>query len=345
MAISRPIVGVDLGGTNMQIGVVAPDGRIIGRSKKKTRAEEGSTAVIGRITAGIEEAVAEAKLTMRAVAGIGIGTPGAVDAGTGVVREAPNLRWRDVPLAKLVTRRLGRECFLDNDVRSAAWGEHAFGAGKGASDMLAVWIGTGIGGGLILHNRLYHGVTNTAGEIGHVTLLPGSPPGSRSLENNCSRTAIADRLVRLIKTNHASMIPELTGNDLTEVKARVIAQAYVKGDKLTRQVVDNAAWMLGVGIASAVTLLGLQRVVIGGGLTEAMGETLVALVRESVRTHAFPEIVKRVEVLGTKLQADAGVVGAAMLAGERLGRGRAASKPKARSMTKAAGSAKKSPRS
>lgn len=329
----------------MQIGVVGADGKVLGRSKKKTRADEGAAAVIGRITAGIEEAVADARLTIRSVAAVGIGTPGAVDAGTGVVREAPNLRWRDVPLAKIVTRKLGRPCFLDNDVRSAAWGEHAHGAGRGASDMLAVWIGTGIGGGIILHNRLYHGVTNTAGEIGHVTLLPGSPPGSRSLENNCSRTAIADRLVRLIRANHPSMITELAENDLSEVKARIIAQAYARGDKLTRQVVDNAAWMLGVGIASAVTLLGLQRVVLGGGLTEAMGETLVALVRESVRTHAFPEVVKRVEVVGTKLMADAGLVGAAMLAAERLGRrpGAPRGKPAAPGARAAATRARRSP--
>ncbi len=314
---SRPVIGVDLGGTNMQVGVVSAEGKLLGRAKKKTRPEEGSARVIQRIIDGINDACSEASISPRSVAGIGVGAPGALDPATGTVREAPNLRWRDVPLAKILKRRTGKEVFIDNDVRAAAYGEYKLGAGRGCPDMLAVWIGTGIGGGLILHGRLFHGVTNTAGEIGHTTLFPGNPPGSRSLENNCSRTAIADRLVRLIKSNHHSLISELA-DSLDEVKARVIAQAYAKGDRLTRQVVDNAAQMLGVGIASAVTLLGLPKVILGGGLTESMGETLVALVRESVRAHAFPEIVKRVEVTMTKLEADAGLLGAAMLARDQF---------------------------
>jgi glucokinase len=318
MAINRPIAGVDLGGTNMQIGVVSPEGRLLGRSKKKTRADEGSARVIQRIIDGIHEACVEAKVSPRSLAGVGIGAPGALDPSTGTVREAPNLRWRDVPLAKIIKRKLDKDVVVDNDVRAAAFGEYKLGAGRGAHDLLALWIGTGIGGGIILHGRLLHGATNTAGEIGHTTLFPGSPPGSRSLEQNCSRTAIVDRLVRLIRTNHPSIIPELADGDISDIKARIVAQAYAKGDKLTRDVVENAAWMLGVGAANAVTLLGLQRVVIGGGLTEAMGETLVALIRDSVRKHAFPEVVKRVEVVMTKLEADAGLLGAAMLARERL---------------------------
>jgi glucokinase len=320
MKLIRPLIGVDLGGTNMQIGVVSPEGRLLGRSKKKTRSEDGSAKVIQRILDGINEACEDAKILPRSLAAIGIGAPGAIDPATGTVREAPNLRWRDVPLARIVSRRLNKPTAVDNDVRSAIWGEHKFGAAKGVSDCMGVWIGTGIGGGLIFHGRLYHGHTFTAGEIGHTTIFPNMPPGSRSLENNCSRTAIVDRLLRLIRTNNPSMIPELADGDLSDVKARVVAIAYQKGDKLTRTVVDNAAQTLGIGIASAVTLLGLQRVVIGGGLTEAMGEQLVAPIRESVRIHAAPDICKRVEVVATKLEADAGLIGAAMLAADKLQR-------------------------
>jgi glucokinase len=338
MATARTFIGIDLGGTNMQIGVVGPDHKLRGRSRKKTKAEEGSKGVIDRIVAGIEEACADAGVSVRQISAVGIGAPGAIDPHTGTVLEAPNLRWNNVPLAKILKSRIGKPVVVDNDVRSAAVGEHRLGAGKGATDMLAAWIGTGIGGGLILRNHLYHGFTNTAGEFGHATLFPHIPPGSRSIENNCSRGAIARRLLHLINTNNVSHITKLVqrdrmdgakkrglaGKDLQkfiegplnpdEVKSRIINEAWVSDDALTKQVVEDAASNLGIGIASLVTALGLQRVVIGGGLTEAMGETLVGLVRTSVRKHAFPAVAKKVEVVATKLKEDAGLLGASLLA-------------------------------
>ncbi len=314
----RPVVGIDLGGTNMQIGVVDSTGRIIGRAKKKTRAEEGPAKVMGRIHDGIREACEEAKIPARALLAVGIGAPGAIDPATGVVLEAPNLRWNHIPLAKTLAKKVGRPVYVDNDVRSAIYGEHQLGAGRGCSELMGVWIGTGIGGGLILRDELYHGYTNTAGEIGHVTLFPGMPPGSTSLENNCSRTAIVERILKLIKTNHKSIIPKLADNDFSDVKARVVAMAFARNDRVTKMVVESAAENLGIAIASVVTLLGLQRVVIGGGLTEAMGERLVGLIRRSVHKHAAPEINRHVEIVKTELEADAGLLGAAMLARKGL---------------------------
>lgn len=319
MRTTRPIVGIDLGGTNMQIGVVDGANKVVGRAKRKTKAAEGQRKVLDRIVEGVQEACRNAGLTTRSIAAIGIGAPGAIDPATGTVREAPNLRWNDVPLGKLLTRRLNKPVLVDNDVNVAVFGEHRLGAGRGASDLLGVWIGTGVGGGLIFHNRLYHGFTFTAGEIGHTVLFPGAPPGSRKVEENCSRTAVVDRILKLIRSNHPSMILDLADGDPEGIKAKTVSVAYQKGDKLTRQVVDNAAQLLGISIANVVTLLGIPRVVLGGGLTEAMGETLVALVRESVRQHVFPEVCRRVEVVGTRLDADAGVLGAALLARERLG--------------------------
>lgn len=311
---SQLIVGIDLGGTNMQIGLVDRQNRIVGRAKKKTRAAEGGDRVIERMVDGVHEACQQAGVTVRQITAIGIGAPGAIDAKTGVVKQAPNLRWTDYPLARVMSRKLGHHVVVDNDVRSAIYGEWMLGVGKGVSDLLGVWIGTGIGGGLILKGELYHGFFNTAGEIGHTTLFPFAPPAGASLEDNCSRTAIVKRLLRLIETNHPSMITELAEGDLADVKAKVVATAYAKGDKVTRRVVENAAQMLGYGIANIITTLALPRVVLGGGLTEAMGESLVALVRNAVRSVVFPDVCKKVEILGTKLEADAGLLGAALLA-------------------------------
>ena len=200
----KPVIGIDLGGTNMQIGVVGEGGKVLGTARKKTKAADGMEAVLARLAEGVNEACVDAKLARESIAAVGIGAPGAVDPVKGVVLEAVNLRWSDVALANILTKKLGVPTFLDNDVNVAVYGENKVGAGKNASDLLGVWVGTGIGGGLILNGELYYGTFMTAGEIGHTILLPNNPPGHRSLEHNCSRTAVVDRLVRLIESNHPS---------------------------------------------------------------------------------------------------------------------------------------------
>lgn len=311
---TRPVIGIDLGGTNMQIGVVAPDGKVIGRGKRKTRAAEGFKAVLGRMAEGVEDACKDAGIPVRSLAGIGIGAAGAVDPKTGVILQAPNLRWTNAPLARTLSNHTGKPVFVTNDVRAAIIGEHTHGAGKGASHLLAVWLGTGIGGGLILNNKVYPGFFNTAGEIGHMMLLPGSPPGHRSFEHNCSRSAIADRIVKLIRNGRPSIVTRLTEGDLTEVKARVIGDAYRRNDPLVREVVDDAAKSIGNTIASLNSALSLQRVVLGGGLTEALGEPLVRLVRTAHHAAVYPHVLRKTEIVKTKLEDDAGVVGAAVFA-------------------------------
>ena len=319
MPDAKPVVGIDLGGTNVQIGVVSDGKKILGRAKRKSKPEEGRDALIGRIVEGVEEACKEAKLKVSEIGAVGIGAPGAIDPDTGTVIEAVNLRWDNVPLADLLGRKLGKPVVVDNDVNVAVYGENKLGAGENARDLLGVWLGTGIGGGLILNGKLYYGTFFTAGEIGHTTLFPHNPPGARSLEQNCSRTSVVERLIKLIKANHKSVIPSLVDGDLSEVKSKTVAKAYSMGDELMIEVVDSAAELVGISIAGVVTLLSLGRVVLGGGLTEALGDPLVDKVKKSVRAHVFPDKCRAVKVVGTKLLDDAGVMGAALIAMERLG--------------------------
>lgn len=318
MPNSRPVCGVDLGGTNIQIGVVGPKGRIMGESKKKTRADEGQDAVLSRILDGVDEACAAAGLSRKDLAAIGIGAPGAIDPEQGVVLEAVNLRWNDVPLASLFTKRSGVPTVLDNDVNAAVWGEYRHGAGRGAGDILGVWCGTGIGGGLILNHRLWYGHFKTAGEIGHTLLLPQNPPGSRSLEHNCSRTAVVERIVRLIRANRRSILTDMCEGDYDTIKSRMLGKAYEQGDPLTVEVVDSAAELLGVAVANAVTFLSLQRVILGGGLTEALGKPFVEGVHKSFKRHVFPDRCRKAEIVASQLEDLAGVLGAAAIAVERL---------------------------
>lgn len=315
-----PIAGVDLGGTNIQFGIVDHNGRILGRAKDKTPADQGMDVVLDRIILGVRAAAKDAQVPMTDVIALGLGAPGPVDPFAGIVREAVNLRWTMAPIGDILTERLGMPVVLDNDVNVAVYGEAHHGSGIGARNILGAWIGTGVGGGLILDGKLFYGHHFSAGELGHMLLYPNNPPGARSIENICSRTAVVDRLLHQIRTNRKSIIPEMLGDKFPKIKSKTIADAYRKGDELTIEVVDDTADRLGMALGSVTTLLSLERIILGGGLTEALQEVFVDRVRVGVQRAAFPAVAKQVEVVASELDDDAGVIGAALLARERLAR-------------------------
>lgn len=318
MPTSAPIIGIDLGGTNMQIGVVSADNRIIGAARRKTNATEGMEAVVDRLVQGVHTACEQAGVAAKDLAGLGIGAPGAVEPEGGIVLEAVNLRWNDVPLAQILRDRLDIPVMVDNDVNVAVFGEWKAGAGQGVDDLLGIWVGTGIGGGLILGGKLYQGAMRTAGEIGQTILFPGNPFGERTLEQNCSRTVVAHRLSFLVLANEPSSLAEVVTESGKRIKSKVIAKAYTDGDPLTVRVVNDAADLIGVAASNAITLLSIPRIVLGGGLTEAAGKPFVDRVAESMRQHVFPDRCREAQVVASMLEDDAGVIGAALLARDRL---------------------------
>lgn len=325
MPPSKPYIGIDLGGTNMQIGVVSPDGKLLSQTKKKTKSEEGYEGVLERISEGVGEACAGAGLTPANIGGIGIGAPGVINPHEGKVVVAVNLRWTNKPLAEDLAKKLKTKVLVDNDVNVAVYGENTVGSGKNSKNLLGVWVGTGIGGGLILGGQLHYGHFFSAGEIGHIVLFPFHPLGSRTLENNASRTNVSNRIIKLINANYRSKLTAELGNDpekwSREVKSKLIAQHYRGGereDDLVVRVVDDAAEMIAVAIANTVTLLSLERVVLGGGLTEACGKPFVERVAMHTREMVFPKICQDVEIVASKLEDSAGIYGAAMLAMDRL---------------------------
>ncbi|MEM7622700.1 MAG: ROK family protein [Planctomycetota bacterium] len=303
---TAPVIGIDLGGTHMQVGVVGSAGELLGRSRCHTEATEGFGAVIATIAEQCQAACAAASVSLDEIAAAGLAAPGAVDPGRGLVLRAPNIGWDDAPAAAELEKHIGRPVFLDNDVNAAALAEAKLGAGRGHDDMLAVWVGTGIGGGLIFGGRVFHGPLFTAGEIGHVIQEVDAPEGKRKLEHLASRTAISAAIVA-----RASLDAPPT--------SAAIAAAYAEGDSVVREVVDRAAQRIGVAIANVATVLSLGKVVLGGGLIETMGDAFVGPIEASVREHVFPEELRVIEVTGTELGPDAGLMGAAMLARQQLG--------------------------
>lgn len=343
---SKFLVGVDLGGTNINVGLVDDSGAMLleSRVNKKTQAVQGVATVIDRIADAVRESCDAANIAPRSVRAIGVGAAGAVDTSRGVVLKGGNIGFTNVPLAATLARKLGApKVVIENDVNAAAYGEWKMGAAVGSADFLAVWIGTGVGGGLVLNNRMYSGGFFTAGEIGHMTLIPGAPTGRRTLEENCSRTAISERLLALISSGHPSALREMVEREKKDLlkkaeddlakkgklswqfetnkilRSRAIAEAYRRHDPLTVRVVNEAAGMLGMAIGGVVTLLSLPRIVLGGGFTEALGEPWVREVRKAVRESVFPAECRHVEVVGTMLNDRAGIVGAALMARDSLG--------------------------
>lgn len=310
----RLAIGIDLGGTNIQVGVVSDEGEVLGRAKMRTEADGGFEKVMDRVAAASREACEDAGVKMSMIHTAGIGVPGPIDPERGEVMEAVNLRWTNAPVVIALSDRLSVPVYADNDVNVAVYGEWRAGIGSGRTNLLGVWVGTGVGGGLVINSQLHRGAHHSAGEIGHMIIHPGAHLGSRSVEHNCSRTAIVHELLKLIRANHHSMLPSLTNGKTNKIKSKVLAMAYEQGDDLVRTVINDSADLLGMAIANVVTLLSLDMVVLGGGLVEAIGKPYVDIVRDAIRREAFPESLRSIRVEASELGDDAGIVGAGIMA-------------------------------
>lgn len=309
-----PLIGIDLGGTNMQIGVVDDRCKVIGRCKRKTRAELGAKAVIDRVAEGVRRACEDAKCAPTDVAAVGIGVPGAIDMPRGVVLSAPNLQWFDLPVRELFQKALGRPVVVDNDVNVATWGEANLGAGRGHSELAGIWVGTGVGGGFVLGGKLYRGASHTAGEVGQTISTPFGGPAKRTLEQHASRTGMVHNLELLLLQHPKSLLHELRGANEGRIGSKEIAAAYAKEDPAAVEVVEHAALLIGASIANIVTLLSLSAVVVGGGVTEALGDPFLKRIRRSFDRWVFPADLRSCKLVMTELVDDAGVLGAALLA-------------------------------
>ncbi len=310
------VAGVDLGGTNMIVGIVGKNCEILAQVKRKTKAAIGRDGVIDRIVEAIERACAEAGTNLQGLDAVGIGAPSAIDFDEGMVINAGNLGWKQVPLKSILEKRLNMPVAVDNDVNAAVWGEASLGAARNWKDVLAVWVGTGIGGGLILGGEIWRGSFHTAGEIGQMILYPRGGLGRRTLEEYCSRVSMVRAMETLIGFYPQSKMRAAFAAKSEDgmVGSSAIAAAYEAGDELAVRVVDDAADLLGMAIANAVTLLSVRAVVLGGGVTEALGKRYVDRVRESFEWNVFPSTLKKCHIAVGELGDRAGVLGAALLA-------------------------------
>ena len=309
----RYVVGIDIGGTNIVAGTVAEDGsEVLGLVSEPTLPEQGAEGVLSRIMKLARASMAAAR--GKEIAGLGIGSPGPLDTTTGVVLLTPNLGWVNFPLRDRVAGALGMPATLDNDANCAIFGEWWRGAARGASHVVGLTIGTGIGGGIVLAGRVYRGKSDIAGEIGHMTIdLNGRRCKCGNygcLEAYASGPAIAARAIEGIEAGAESSLPRYVNGDLARITAQIVYEAAHDGDGYALEVVHDTAKFLGAGVANVVNIFNPEVVVICGGVTLA-GDKLFLPLRSEVKRRAFKPAVEACRIVPGELTGTAGVYGAA----------------------------------
>ncbi len=307
----KTVIGVDLGGTNIVSAVVDEKGKVAGKDKRKTLASLGAAGVLDRIAESVRAASRASGLPWKSHLAVGVGSPGPLDPGKGVVIFTPNLGWKNVPVVAILREKLGKKVVLENDANLAALGESWIGAGKGEKVVLCVTLGTGVGGGLIVDGKIFQGATGVSNHIGHIVVDPDGPRtpygNSGVLEQYVSATGI----VRL--ATEAGLKPP-AGEPLEAYSFQKMAAS---GNRKALRVYEQAGRMLGVGLASAIHLLNPGMVILSGGVAGA-GDLLVKPMMKELRKRCFKSHLKGLKFRMAKLGDNMGAVGAARLAWQSL---------------------------
>ncbi len=313
------VVGVDLGGTKILAGVFNNSLDIVGTAKLSTKSQRGVDKVIERIARCVQDAVDEADLTLKHVDGVGIGAPGAVNFADGTVIFAPNMEgWKDVPLKKDLEKLLGVPVFVENDCNIAALGVYVTELKSKPTSMLGIFVGTGIGGGIVINGELYSGYGHTAGEIGHMVIEINGPKcgcGNKGcFEALASRTAIFQQIKAGVKNGEKTILTEMLGDSLEDMRSGDLRKAIRRGDKFVDRVIEGAAEYIGIATANLVNILNPEVVVLGGGVMEALADEMMSVIVETAKDYAMPGTMKGVDIVASKLGDNAGITGGAVLA-------------------------------
>lgn len=307
-------VGVDLGGTNVKVGIVSQDGKIKTKTSLETKAKEGPKSVISQIKKGIQKVLSGNKLK---ISGIGIGSPGIISIKKGIVEDPPNLPgWEKVALGKIIEKEFKLKTYIENDANAAAIGELMFGSGKKLGSFVMVTLGTGVGGGIIYNRKLFRGERGAAGEIGHISI---SYEGIQCKcgSYGCIETFLGNHyIIRSVQQELAehkdSQIWKLIENDLNKVTPLIINQALQNEDEFAKQIVNNLGLYLGAGLASVANAFDISTFIIGGGVA-GFGKPLFDAAEQSLASRVMKPLEKRVRIKPARLKNNAGIKGASAL--------------------------------
>ncbi|MCC5843490.1 MAG: ROK family protein [Verrucomicrobia bacterium] len=315
-------LGIDLGATKILAEVYTGDWKRVGAKKRKTKADEGQEKGIERLIHTAEDAIADAGIEPKSLAGIGIGCPGPLDLSSGTLISSANLGWTDVPLRKLLTKQFSVPAAVANDVDVGIFGEAVAGAGKGARTVLGVFPGTGLGGGLVYEGRIFHGKTASCLEIGHMNVLPDGPRcgcgRTGCLEAVASRLAIATAASAAVLRGQAPWLKANAGSDPADYRSGTLADSVRNGDTVVQQLVEDACDHLGRALGGLVNLLAPDVIVLGGGLVEAMPDIILPRVQQAMKPRIMKAYADSFTVVPAQLGDHAATLGAAALARQHV---------------------------
>ena len=310
-------VEVDLGGTNIAVGVVDEKYNIVGKGKVKTNAPRPAEEIFADIKKAIDLAVEDAGITMDEVESIGVGTPGSVNQDTGMIEFSNNLAFNNVPAKKMLEELTGKPCYFENDANAAALGEAYAGAGHGAKNFVAVTLGTGVGSGIIVDGKVVSGINFAGGEMGHTVIVVDGKQcncGRKGCwEQYASATALISQTKEKMTECPDSKMWELCGGDINKVSGRTAFNAMYEGDKAGKEVVDKYIAYVSVGITNIVNTFQPEIVCVGGGISNE-GDNLLDPIRAYVAGERYSKYAKKqTEICKAVLGNDAGIIGAALL--------------------------------
>jgi glucokinase len=320
MSATAYYVGLDVGGTSMKASVVDEMGIAARSVSLPTEAFKGQEHGLARMAEVIRRAIAAAGRQPRDIAGIGVATPGTMDIPAGVILDPPNLRpWQNVPVRQYIQETFGIPTAFQNDANAAALGEFWVGAGREVRSLVMFTLGTGIGGGIILFDRVVEGKHSHGAEIGHMKIEMTNPRQCGCgrwgcLEAYASATAVVKRAREALAADKVdSRLKEVVAQTDAELTARAVFEAAAAGDALAAKLVDETAYYLAVGAMNMMHIIDPEMVVFGGGMIAA-GETFLNRIRGYVRQMAFPVLAERTQIRYAQLGSDAGFIGAAACA-------------------------------
>ena len=315
----RYYCGIDLGGTKIYSILCDSSGKIVARKKVKTLAASGFDSVFENLVACYAELLAKAEIVDDEVEKIGLAVPSAVNTATGMLLDACNLGWKNVPLARLLSDRLKKPVYMDNDVNMGVFGEYSFGEASRFSNVYGIFAGTGVGGGHICNGSINRGKNFTAGEVGHMVVKIDGP------ECNCGRKgcleAIAGKagMIKYMKKQEeknglTTLLSEISPDWRTMVGSAALKECYKKKDPLVVKAINRASEALGIAAANIINLIGVEALILGGGVIEEMGSAMLPKIAETAVKYSIAGGAADVEIIVSKLGDDAVALGAAWYA-------------------------------
>jgi glucokinase len=315
--MSGTYVGIDVGGTNVKIGLFNTELELIRKTSITTEAEMGPDIVIDKMAKTVEDLLAEAGLSLQDIVAVGIGTPGPAKYSEGIIIRSTNMpKFKNVPICRMLNEKLGAPVVFDNDANVACWGEYTVGAGKGVKDMVFFTLGTGIGGGVVSNGELVHGCDENGAELGHMIIHPDGRKcncGQRGCaEAYASADSTARRATEVLEGGAESSLKKVL-DEKGRVTSKDVYEHLAAGDELAKEITDGTAKALAITCINMLHTTEPKRIVFAGGMIAA-GDVLLNRIRDFFDEHIWTIKKETVEICFATLGEDAGIIGAAALA-------------------------------